>query len=279
MFVKRHTFLPKRDIAGPEREASTTSGRFQPERTAASMKTVPMARTATRLVQAPGPRRRPEAGGYARGDEVRSRILLAAIEMFGEQGFASASTRAIAARAGVNPPALQYYFHNKERLHQACGQYIADRIKGHLETPMAEAAETLRSADRAAVPATLWALMETVVEHSSNETEIPGWCQFLTQAAADVTDTSLALIHNEAVQPLFETMAALVALHWDRPADDESARLAALLLMSQTRAFGIQRQGALAMLGWPDFEEGRRDAGKHALKASMERLISAPFPT
>ena len=98
------------------------------------------------------PRRRPEAGGYARGDEVRSRILLAAIEMFGEQGFASASTRTIAARAGVNPPALQYYFHNKERLHQACAQYLADRIKGHLEAPMALARDVVRAADRSAVP-------------------------------------------------------------------------------------------------------------------------------
>jgi len=242
------------------------------------MRSAPTARTQAKIVQAQGPRRRPEGGGYARGDEVRNRILLAAIEMFGEQGFASASTRAIAARAGVNPPALQYYFHNKERLHQACGQYLADRIKGHIEEPMARASQTLRAADRSAVPEVLWALVETVVDHSSNETEIPGWCQFLAQAAADVTDTSLALIHIEAVQPLFQAMAALVALHWDRPADDEAARLAAVILMSQTRAFGIQRQGALAMMGWPDFEDGRLDAGKRCLKAQMLRLIAEPLP-
>src|SRR3569623_1613700 len=165
------------------------------------MSSAPTTHATAKIVQVSGPRRRPEGGGYARGDEVRNRILLAAIEMFGEQGFASASTRAIAARAGVNPPAQQYYFHNKARLHPACGQYIADRIMGHLEESMARAAETLRSGDRAAVPDVLWAVMETVGDHSSNETEIPGWCQFLAQAAAEMTDTSLALIHNEAVQP------------------------------------------------------------------------------
>jgi AcrR family transcriptional regulator len=244
---------------------------------AASMKSAPTARAAAKIVQAPGPRRRPEGGGYARGDEVRNRILLAAIEMFGEQGFDSASTRAIAARAGVNPPALQYYFHNKERLLQACGQYIADRINEHLREAMAQASVTLKAGDRAAVAEALWALMETVVDHSSSETEIPGWCQFLTQAAAEVTDTSLALIHNEAVQPLFETMAALVALAWEKPASDEGARVAAVLLLNQTRSFGIQGQGALAMLGWPDFEDGRLDAGKRCLKAMMLRLISSPL--
>jgi AcrR family transcriptional regulator len=236
-----------------------------------------VARTA-KIVQAPGPRRRPEGGGYARGDEVRNRILLAAIGMFGEQGFASASTRAIAARAGVNPPALQYYFHNKERLHQACGEFIADRIKEHLREPLERVAQALQAQDRSAAPEVLWALMETVVDHSSDDTEMPGWSQFLAQAAADLTDTSCALIHNEAVQPLFDAMAALIALAWGRRADDEPSRLAAVLLLAQTRSFGIQRQGALAMLGWPDFEGGRLDAAKRNLRALMLRLISEPLP-
>jgi AcrR family transcriptional regulator len=102
-------------------------------------------------IQKPGPRRRPESGGYARGDEVRTRILLAAIKLFGELGFAPASTRTIASRAGVNPPALHYYFHNKARLHEACGEYIADRIMAHLRAPMAKAFMVLEAKDRPGV--------------------------------------------------------------------------------------------------------------------------------
>jgi AcrR family transcriptional regulator len=225
----------------------------------------------------PGPRRRPENGGYARGDEVRSRILLAAIELFGEQGFASASTRAIAARAGVNPPALQYYFHNKARLHQACGQYIVDRITGHLNAPMARAAQVIATADQPAVAEALWALLESVVDNSSNETEVPGWTRFLAQAALEATDTSLALIRNDAVQPLFDAMAALIALAWRRPAADEAARLAAVLLLSQTRAFGIQRAATLSMMDWADFADGRLEAGKRCLHAAMTSLLSQPL--
>jgi AcrR family transcriptional regulator len=260
MFVKRHTFSGTMKTAA-DKSAAQTAPKIVPK-----------------IVPGAGPRRRPEAGGYARGDEVRSRILLAAIEMFGEQGFASASTRAIAARAGVNPPALQYYFHNKERLHQACGQYLAERIQEHLRAPMDQARRVLEAADRAAAPEVLWALMETVVDHSSNDTEIPGWSRFLAQAAADMSDTSCALVHNEAVQPLFEIMADLIALAWGRPAGDEAARLAAVLLLSQTRAFGVQRQGALVMMGWPDFEDGRLGRGKRCQRALMMRLIAEPLP-
>lgn len=241
------------------------------------MKSRPAAHTAAKIVQAAGPRRRPEGGGYARGDEVRSRILMAAIEMFGEQGFASASTRAIAARAGVNPPALQYYFHNKERLRRACAEYIADLIQGHLKESMAQAATVLEAADASAVPEALWALVEAVIDHASDESELPGWSQFLAQAAADVTDTCCALIHNAAVQPLFETMAALIALAWNRSRDDESARLGAVLLLTQAGAFGIQKQGALTMMGWPDFEDGRLDRGKRRQRDLVLRLLSSPL--
>ncbi|OXH87118.1 TetR family transcriptional regulator, partial [Burkholderia multivorans] len=50
----------------------------------------------------------------------------AAIELFGERGFAGASTRDIAAKAGVNAPALQYYFENKEGVYRACVESIAE---------------------------------------------------------------------------------------------------------------------------------------------------------
>lgn len=237
------------------------------------MKTSPALRAPANL----GPRRRPESGGYARGDEVRSRILRAAIELFGEQGFDSASTRAIAARAGVNPPALQYYFHNKDRLRQACGQYLADRIRSHLDAPMARAAEVLEAGDASAAPEALWALMETVVEHSSNEAEIPGWTQFLAQAAAEVSDTSLALIHRDAVEPLFNALAALIALAWGRSADEDAVRLGAVFLLSQARSFGIHRQSTLAMMGWPDFQDGRLETGKRCLKSLITTLLAAPL--
>ena len=224
-----------------------------------------------------GPRRRPESGGYARGDEVRSRILLAAIALFGEQGFASASTRAIAARAEVNPPALQYYFHNKERLHLACGQYLADRISAHLHEPMLRASEVIQAADRPAVPQAVWALMETVVDHSYNEAEVPGWTQFLAQAVAEAADTSLALIHRDAVEPLVKTLAALLALAWSRPSGDACSRLGAVLLLSQARAFGVHRQGTLMMMDWPDFDEGRLELSKRCLKSLTTSLIASPL--
>ena len=51
---------------------------------------------------------------YSKSDETRRRVLGAALQAFGENGFTAASTRRIAQASGVTLPVLQYYFGNKE---------------------------------------------------------------------------------------------------------------------------------------------------------------------
>src|SRR5215468_8895598 len=89
--------------------------------------------------------RRPAETGYARGEETRARIVLTALRLFGEQGFDGASTRDIAAAAGVNAPALQYYFDSKEGLYVACVEHIVERVWEHLGDVVAQAERVLQS--------------------------------------------------------------------------------------------------------------------------------------
>src|ERR1700761_4045236 len=76
--------------------------------------------------RAPRPPRHRAAAGYARGEETGRRIVGVALRLFGERGYEGASTRDIAAAAGVNAPALQYYFDNKEGVYRACAAHIAE---------------------------------------------------------------------------------------------------------------------------------------------------------
>jgi TetR/AcrR family transcriptional regulator len=50
---------------------------------------------------------------------TRDRIVAAAADLFSERSFDGATTREIAARAGVTQPLLNYHFHSKEALWQA----------------------------------------------------------------------------------------------------------------------------------------------------------------
>jgi AcrR family transcriptional regulator len=59
---------------------------------------------------------------------TKARILFAAEEVFATQGFAGASTREIAARAGVNISSLHYHWESKDRLYEAVLQTVYGRL-------------------------------------------------------------------------------------------------------------------------------------------------------
>lgn len=59
------------------------------------------------------------------GDETRQRILVAAAQIFSEKGYARATTRALAAAAGVNEVTLFRHFGSKEKLFAAVVDHYA----------------------------------------------------------------------------------------------------------------------------------------------------------
>src|SRR5690606_30540825 len=58
----------------------------------------------------------PKKRRSARGNDVRQRVLKAALECFGLYGFEGTSTRTVAKRADVTHTLLLYHFQSKEQL-------------------------------------------------------------------------------------------------------------------------------------------------------------------
>jgi len=57
-------------------------------------------------------------------DDIRERLLDAALEEFGAKGFDGASTRAIARRIGAHQPQINYHFESKEALWTAAVDHL-----------------------------------------------------------------------------------------------------------------------------------------------------------
>jgi AcrR family transcriptional regulator len=65
-----------------------------------------------------------------RAEITRESLLDAALHEFAAHGFDGASTRAIAARAGVHQPQINYHFESKEVLWQAAVDHLFGRLDG-----------------------------------------------------------------------------------------------------------------------------------------------------
>jgi AcrR family transcriptional regulator len=74
---------------------------------------------------------------------TRERILDAALELFSELSFEGASTRDIAARAGVGQPLLSYHFKSKDELWRSA----ADLLFAELNAALGARIEELRGVD------------------------------------------------------------------------------------------------------------------------------------
>ena len=152
-----------------------------------------------------------ETAGSARGAAARGRILDAALRAFGEKGFKAATTREIAAAAGVNLPALKYYFGGKQGLYLACAHEIAGHYEARMRPTAAAAAAALAAplapvAARAHLKAVLGALAEQLM----TDREAESWTAFALREMAD-QGPAFDMLYATVWAPGVELTALLVA--------------------------------------------------------------------
>ena len=66
-------------------------------------------------------------------DPTRDRIVAAAADLFSERSFDGATTREIAARAGVTQPLLNYHFRSKDELWRAAVDSLFERLHNTMD--------------------------------------------------------------------------------------------------------------------------------------------------
>jgi AcrR family transcriptional regulator len=199
-------------------------------------------------------RRHPASGGYASGRLTRARIISAALRVFGEHGYDRASTRRIAERAGVNTPAIQYYFGGKQALHTACTRHVIGQVSSLLAPPLRRARDALSTAEPASALDTLCELLTAVIDGLV----IAGsehWSRYLTCVTRDGSIPAQGMFHEHSGAGLFATMAQLIAAATGRSADGKLTRMRVCVLLGQVSWLYENRAHTLAALGWSHFDE------------------------
>jgi TetR/AcrR family transcriptional regulator, regulator of cefoperazone and chloramphenicol sensitivity len=216
-------------------------------------------------------------GGYPRGEETRARIVAAAMTLFGEKGYDGASTRDIAAAAGVNPPALQYYFDNKEGVFRACVEFIADSAWDSLSEGVLEAERLIaEGADDEALIEAYCDIQTRASEFKFKAADQDDWRLFMARQQAGLDpDIGYQEVFQRISQRTFSVAAAIIGRLTDRPSDDEEIRVRAVALSGQFQVFHVCRRMALALLDWDEIDTARQALVKRVVRDHTRQLLRA----
>lgn len=211
--------------------------------------------------------------GYARGEQTRARIVTTALRVFGEHGFDQASTRQIAAEAGVNPPALQYYFGGKTGLHRACAQFIIDRAMARLAPALARASRAIGLRSRAEARSAIYGLIDALADGLA-DSGAESWRRFIARGKADGAGPALPMIRDTIGLPLIEVTTALIRLSLRRPEGDEYHRLRALALLAPVNWIHANRDNTLALMGWSELTPARLELIRQVVHEHTARALN-----
>jgi AcrR family transcriptional regulator len=214
-------------------------------------------------------------GGYARGEETRARIVTAALRMFGERGFDGASTRDIATRAGVNAPALQYYFDNKEGVYLACAEHIVKRVWGCMSevvTRMERAVEEGASDDR--LIESYCDIQEHLARFMFASEEADEWRLFMARMqAGEGPAAAFQAIYQQVNGRMSRVLTAAVSRMIGQRADDEETLVRTMMLSGQLHVFHVARRSLLTKLNWDAIDERRLNLLIHVVRTHTEVLL------
>lgn len=225
----------------------------------------------------PMARHRPAAeGGYQRGEETRERIVEAALGIFGEHGYDGASTREIATAAGVNAPALQYYFDNKEGLYVACIEFILKRVWLQVAAPV-QAAEALLQAGEADDQLLVDAHLQILGSFFAFILDTPqstSWRQFMAREQAELgPPAAFERTDNAVHQRIGDITCAIVGRLTGMPATHEETVIRTFAINSQAMAFRVLRRKVLAVLGWESIDCERMERVRDLLLAQTRLTL------
>ncbi|WP_077036800.1 CerR family C-terminal domain-containing protein [Pelomonas sp. KK5] len=223
------------------------------------------------------PRHRADTA-YARGEETRRRIVATALRLFAERGFEGTTTREIAAAAGVNAPALQYYFDNKEGVYRACAEYIAESSAAHFQ-PVIDQAEAVL-ADAKATPDQLFEAFGTMLDALAEFQLLPDDAEhrrlFITHEQVGHAPGVLFEIFEKGLRPRMGEMSAqLIARYCGAAAADPLVRMRVMMICGQVMVFQMGRRSLLSKLGWDSFGPEQLAMIKQAARAQSRVLMDS----
>lgn len=197
----------------------------------------------------------PHAPTVAGLDGTREKLLLAALDLFGQYGFDGVSTRKLAETAGVNLQAINYYFGTKRGLYNAVADYLTERLQTRIGERralilgrFAEAQSGGRPIDADEARAILVLLAESMLTLFA-EDESAVWVRYMVREQAEPT-AAFEHLYSGFMQPMLAAVRHLVGILIEADPESERVRLRTLSLVGSLIIYRVGRATILRELDW-----------------------------
>lgn len=192
-----------------------------------------------------------------RGEVARKKLIEAGLKIYSAVGYEKASTRLLAAEAGVNIAAIPYYFGSKEGLYIAVIDSIIDYYRAGLGDSLIQIQTALNSPNttieeyRILLDHYMRKMIRFVLQDTPERQQIS---RIYTREQLDPT-SAFERLYTGFVRELHESIAALIAQILKDQISASEAKIVAQTLLGQVTVFKSSRRAVLHNMGWKDYHE------------------------
>jgi AcrR family transcriptional regulator len=191
---------------------------------------------------------------------TKARILSAAEEVFASRGFTGASTREIAARAGVNISSLHYHWASKETLYVAVFRNLFDQIVNLLR----EALEPLRNSEHLDGSAIIDQTMDRLFDFFADSPNVP---KLLLRRIVENADIDVG-VERDVLVPAWSVFSTWMKQLGQKLSDTDS-RLFMLSVHSVLLVYLLDSESYRSVLGG----SVRNGALREQVRGHVKRLV------
>ena len=198
---------------------------------------------------------------------TRAALIHAGLHLFGRDGFAASSTRALAAESGTNIASIAYHFGGKEGLRHACAEEVAARVAevaGPPETPPQMPPEMAL--------ARLETMLRALVAFLTRGPGAADTVAFILREMAEQGPV-FDLFYARLLLPKHRELCALTGMATGRDPEAEATKLLVFSLLGQAFYFRIGQPLICRRMGWPGYDAAASQAIADRLVANMRAAL------
>lgn len=201
-------------------------------------------------------------------------LIDAGLQLFGQTGFAAASTRRIAALAQTNVASIAYHFGGKEGLHDACVAEVARRLSGVVGPPP-DAKDMTPAMARAALEALVRAMVQYLLTMQGARDVVAFILRLMTDGSPEAIDRLYAAL----IEPRHRDLCQLWAIATGADAESEQTRLAVFSALGQVLYFRIGLPVVMRRMAWDDIGPAQVSAVTDTVVGNLRAMLNEETAT